>query len=409
MKCVILAGGEGQKFFPFGSQSSKSMLQVLGAPALSYTIQYIKEAGIRDVAIVTKESDKTIESFFKDGSAYGLSITYFKQEKPGIHGAILSVKEFVKDSKSFMLCFADVFTKGNYILRTLITYENKDSNSCILLTLQKNVRYMGAVRLNPSGSISHIEPVRELKSGGGYTFAGCFILPPSILQSISEGSNFIDCIDLLLTEEKVAHAIWEKEWVDLGFPWDILDVHRLFLGELKESKIAKSVRIGSNVSISGCVVIKGNVVIHENVVIRGPVYIDEGSIIGPSSYIREFSSIGKRCKIDFSSEIKGSIIMDNSTISSQCYIVRSIVGKEATIQAGVRSILNYHPGQNIILRSGNEIIDTRSDNLGFFTGPLSNIGVNCILSPGLIIPPGTILPPGIIKENPDFINEKKIQ
>lgn len=106
MKAVIMAGGMGTRIASVRSDVPKPMIEICGKPILQYQIENLKRCGITDITLVVGHLGNVIQDFFKDGSDFGVKISYFVEEKPlGTAGALFKMKELTED---FLLLCGDV-------------------------------------------------------------------------------------------------------------------------------------------------------------------------------------------------------------------------------------------------------------------------------------------------------------
>ena len=90
MKALVLAGGSGTRLRPITHTSAKQLLPVANKPVLFYGLEAIRDAGITDVGLVVGDTAPAIEEAVGDGSAFGLNVTYIRQEAPlGLAHAVL--------------------------------------------------------------------------------------------------------------------------------------------------------------------------------------------------------------------------------------------------------------------------------------------------------------------------------
>jgi len=113
-KGIILAGGTGSRLYPLTASLNKHQLPVFDKPMIYYPLSLLMLAGIRDLAIVSSESDLIgFKNLFGDGSKFGISINYIKQARPdGISDALLCVEEFV-DQEDCMVVLGDNIFYGD--------------------------------------------------------------------------------------------------------------------------------------------------------------------------------------------------------------------------------------------------------------------------------------------------------
>lgn len=89
MQAVIMAGGKGTRLSSVIKDIPKPMVPVAGTPLLLHQIRNLKEEGVTDIIIVTGYLGHVIRDYFKDGSQYGVNISYFTEEIPlGTAGAL---------------------------------------------------------------------------------------------------------------------------------------------------------------------------------------------------------------------------------------------------------------------------------------------------------------------------------
>ncbi len=97
MKGIILAAGKGTRLYPASLPISKILLTVYDKPMIYYPLSTLMQAGIRDILIVTNDSD--IDNFKKvlgDGSQFGIQLSYKVQmTHRGIADALLVAEEFI--------------------------------------------------------------------------------------------------------------------------------------------------------------------------------------------------------------------------------------------------------------------------------------------------------------------------
>ena len=75
MKAMILAAGRGERMRPLTDSLPKPMLKVAGIPLIEHHIIKLAQAGITDIVINHAWLGDKIESYLKDGSQWGVSIT----------------------------------------------------------------------------------------------------------------------------------------------------------------------------------------------------------------------------------------------------------------------------------------------------------------------------------------------
>ncbi len=187
MKALILAAGEGTRLRPLTESCPKPMLPVNGRPLLAYTIDWLRDNGIEDIAVNLHYLPQAISDYFGDGSRCGVRLTYsYEQELLGTAGAVKRLQPFF--DCTFAVVYGDVLTDLDLLalygyhrhcggLATLALHRVEDASAKGLVDIDDEHRVHRFVEKPPPGTLFT-----------NLVNAGVYMCAPAIVDYIPPGT-----------------------------------------------------------------------------------------------------------------------------------------------------------------------------------------------------------------------------
>lgn len=315
MKALITSAGRGTRLRPITHTQNKHLIPIANKPMLHYAIESVREAGITDVGIVVPADSDEVPKAIADGAAWGVKITYVRQEGPlGLAHAVKVSQPFIGDD-SFLFYLGDNIVLGG-VRRFVQAFEQLGCNCLLTLAKVRDPQRFGVPVFEGDRIVAVEEKPKRPKSD--YAVAGIYVYDHHIFEAVksigpsARGELEISDAHQYLIDRgrKVEYRELTGWWKDTGKPTDLLEANRMVL-ETIEAKVEGTIDTVSHV--------EGNIAIGRgarvvNSKIRGPVIIGEQSVI-EESYIGPSTSIGARTTVR-KSEIEYSIVMQDCRIDS---------------------------------------------------------------------------------------------
>lgn len=215
---VIMAGGKGTRLRPFTQQCPKPMLPIGGKPMLEHILMRAKAEGVSNFILAINYLGEKIEEYFKDGAAWGISISYLRENEPlGTAGALSLLAS--EPEHPIIVCNGDVLTDIHYC-DLLDFHAQNNATATMAVTRYEWQNPFGVVKTNGI----EITGFEEKPISRSNVNAGIYILSPKALEHL-ESSQACDMPNLFTlikaSQGKVIAYPMHEPWLDIGRPDDL--------------------------------------------------------------------------------------------------------------------------------------------------------------------------------------------
>jgi glucose-1-phosphate thymidylyltransferase len=328
LKSIILCAGKGTRLRPLTHTSAKHLIPIANKPVLFYAIEMIRDCEIEDIGIIIGETGEDIKEELKEGSRWGVNISYIEQKEAlGLAHAVSVASDFLGEDK-FLMYLGDNLLK-NGVKRYADKFIQGDYNAFVLLTEVDDPRQFGVAELEDGRVVRVVEkpkdPVSNLALIGVYFFDKNVHQAIKSIKPSGRGElEITDAIQWMIDKGyKVGAEVIKGWWKDTGKPDDILEANRLILEDIMRD--TSGAKVDEKSQISGRVKIgKGSEIVNSKIV--GPVIMGE-SVRVIDSYVGPFTSISEGVQI-IKSEIECSVILEESKLENiKGRMQRCLIGK----------------------------------------------------------------------------------
>ena len=183
---VILAGGMGTRLAPVIGGIPKVMAPVSGRPFLTYVLDQLRRQEIRHVCLAVGYQAEMIRDYFKDGSSFGMKLSYSCEERPlGTGGAIK--KAAAQLAEEFLVLNGDSYLEIDF--HELIRF-HRDRGAVLTMAVTESEeadRY-GRVLLDEGSKIMGFRE-KEGRDRYGIINAGIYMINEHFLKAIPEDTH----------------------------------------------------------------------------------------------------------------------------------------------------------------------------------------------------------------------------
>ena len=222
MKGIILAGGSGTRLYPMTEGISKQLMPIYDKPMIFYPLATLMLAGIKDILVITTPEDQaSFKKLLKDGSTFGINISYVEQPSPdGLAQAFILGEEFIGDDECAMILGDNIFYGNDFNVMLENARKNAEEGFATIFGNQvRDPERFGIMELDGNKVISVEEKPKKPKSN--YAITGLYFYPKGVAKKAKEvkpsarGELEITTLNDMYLQEGILKA----EILGEGFTW----------------------------------------------------------------------------------------------------------------------------------------------------------------------------------------------
>jgi len=337
LKAIVMAGGEGSRLRPVTSVRPKPLAPVANKPVMHHIVDLLRRHGITDVIATLHYLADEVETYFGDGSEFGVKMRYVVEDSPlGTAGAVKLAQELIGDER-FLIISGDALTDMD--LTALVKFHDENASAAtIALQRVQNPLEFGVVVTDEQHRVTRFLE----KPSWGEIFSdtintGIYVLEPEILNYMERGKSYDFSRDLfprMLHESKPLFGrITTEYWTDIGNLQQYQQANYDALRGLVKVEI-------DGVETSPGVWIDETARVHPEARIYGPVVIGCNATIERGAVVAELSVVGASSIIAQNAHIHRSITWEDVYVGEGCSLTgctvldRNILKERVTVQEG---------------------------------------------------------------------------
>ncbi|MFA5780406.1 MAG: bifunctional UDP-N-acetylglucosamine diphosphorylase/glucosamine-1-phosphate N-acetyltransferase GlmU [Elusimicrobiota bacterium] len=375
---IILAAGEGTRF---NSVTPKVLHKIFGKMIIERVIEIVDDGFDKKIVVVGHKSE-LVKKSINDKNV--LFVEQIKQLGSG--DAVKQTESILKNfTGDLVILSGDVPLLKKETVGKLLSVHKKEKAAATVLTCEsKNPSHYGRIVRNSDGTVKAIveskdatdviKKIKEINSGV-YVFSSKELFPAlhKIKNDNSKSEYYLTDVISILNREKrkvIGYKINDfREISGINNRYELALAENYMREKVLENLMLSGVTIvnPATVYIEETVEIEKDAMIMPSTIIKGRTKIRSGCVLGPFSYIedctvgknveirasfvygaeiaddvkigpfshiRKETKVGRYARIGNFSEIKKSIIGENTKVSHLSYIGDSQLGKNINIGAG---------------------------------------------------------------------------
>jgi mannose-1-phosphate guanylyltransferase/phosphomannomutase len=332
VKAIVMAGGEGTRLRPLTSNQPKPMVPIVGKPCMEHILELLRRHELNDVVVTLAFMPQAIRSYFGDGEALGMNVSYSVEESPlgtagSVRQAVVGGDEPVLVISGDALCDID--------LTSLLAF-HRERKAAVTIALKsvENPLEFGIVVTDSDG---RIERFLE-KPSWGQVFSdtintGIYVIEPEVLRHVPAGEPYDfskQLFPLLLEMGRPLYGyVADGYWQDVGDLGQYAQANFDALDGLVQLEIPGFL-------LRGNVWLSPSAEVADLDAIEGPAFVGNYCRILPGATVGPYSVLSANVTLRERARTTRSVIDSLTHIGRSALIEGAIIGRSSDIRSHVR-------------------------------------------------------------------------
>ncbi len=219
MKAVILAGGKGTRLRPYTYVLPKPLMPLGGddpMPVMEVVIRQLAQHGFDRVTTITGYLTELIETFFGDGSRFGVALDYRREVEPlGTAGGLSLIE---RPDEPILVMNGDILTTLDY--GAMVRFHREKGAAATIASFPRTVRIdFGVLEFGQPQAPHVLSGYREKPEFAFQVSMGIYILDPLAWDYLQDGTSLAmpDLLEQMRLDGHPVHC--DKQdcyWLDIG-------------------------------------------------------------------------------------------------------------------------------------------------------------------------------------------------
>lgn len=184
-QAVILVGGFGTRLQSVVQDVPKPMAPVAGKPFLEYQLAALRRGGIEQIVFCAGYRAESVQTYFGNGSRFGLRIEYSVETMPlGTAGALKYAGPMLHDS--FFVLNGDTYLELDYHGMAQM-HHDKGALATLAVWASALTQPYGSIVIDADGRIRAFSEKSEGDTGSAWINGGVYVFDKRVLDHIPQG------------------------------------------------------------------------------------------------------------------------------------------------------------------------------------------------------------------------------